>query len=261
MFSGSQLATVNKCVLFQAMARYADSMKDLKQLLELDNENSVARGEYATVKQLWEKQLRQLQDKSQKQKGKKSNKKKSSPGQKHKGATKERGRDMQQQELEQLLAETKNKMKELEKEVRDPLTFAENSSEYLNASKTTYYTAPATAQQKATAASGGTRRRKVVVEEERGEEQPPVLTTEEKAPEGGDGRGGDQPPTTVEGATEEGGAPATEKKEERSDQDYQPLEEVGGGANQSLEKDTGEEGSGKDLEASTIKLVSAGVNS
>ena len=144
------LHSVWKCYFLhaQALGKYGESMKDLKQLLELDGENTVAKGEYAAVKQLWEKELRQLQDKNQKQKEKKSShlsRKKSGQGHKQRAATKEREREkekeksMQQRELEQLLAETKNKMKELKK---DPLAFAENPSEYLSASQTTYYKAP-----------------------------------------------------------------------------------------------------------------------
>lgn len=148
----------------QAMDKYAESMKDLKQLLELDNENSVAKTEFSAVKQMWEKQLRQLQEKNEKVKGNKPSpgKKKSSSGHKQKASSRDKTR--QQQELAQLLVETKNKVKEMK---RGDLSFTEKPSEYLNASKTTYYKPTHTQQESSTA--GTSRRRKVVIEEE-GEE-------------------------------------------------------------------------------------------
>lgn len=157
------------------MKNFGESLKDLKLLLEVDDANAAAKGEYVQVKQLWEKALRQLQTANQQARTKKTShsSKKKSQGHKNKGGNKEEKtaekRERQKKELEQLLAETKSKMKELKKEVRAPLGFAENSSEYLTASKTTYYDQP---PQNVPQGSAGVRRRKVVIEEEgEGEEE------------------------------------------------------------------------------------------
>lgn len=189
------------------MERYAESMKDLKQLLEVDGENPSAKGEYNEVKQLWEKQLRQLQASSQKQsgsqkqRGKKvshSNKKKHSPAHKNKVSSKESEKSVQQKELEQLLAETKNKMKALKKEVRDPSSFPEDSSEYLSASKTTYYSKP---HGHSASQGSSVRRRKVVVEEE-----------EEEGEGEEEGRKGEQPSTVPATETSDGEIHTEEKR-------------------------------------------------
>ena len=152
--------------VLQVLERYADSMKDLKQLLGLDSENSAAKTEYAEVKQLWEKQLRHLQEKKQ------HSKEKTTHFQKNKGRTEERkksGQSDQQQELKQLLAETKHKMKELKKEVRHPMTFSDN--EYLTANKTTYYDSTTLSQT-------ATEHKKVVTEEPLSQEPKPQPTKE-----------------------------------------------------------------------------------
>ena len=177
-------------------------MKDLKQLLVLDAENSAAKSEYGEVKQLWEKQLRKLQattepsqssqpsQQARSQRGRKqpsSSKKKQahkvkSPTGGKEGGTKEKS--VQQRELKQLLEETKSKMKELKE---NPMAFASAGSDYLNASKTTYFNktpqprAEAPVQPEAqlppqATAQPSTRRRKIVVEEERSEEVTPSLS-------------------------------------------------------------------------------------
>lgn len=153
--------------LMQAMKKYGEAMKDLKQLLETDQENSAALSECAEVKQLWEKQLRQLQatKQQQRQREKKtphaSKKKKSNHTQRNKIAPKEKEKLPQQTELEQLLAETKSKMKKMKEDGRGASSFTENPLDYLTASKTTYYKEPKEPEEPQTTG----RRRKVVIEE------------------------------------------------------------------------------------------------
>ena len=109
------------------MDKYAESAKDLKQLLSVDQSNSVARAELEEVKKLWEKKLRLLQADSQQQKvkigegEKRRNTRKGHLGgvekdkeRKKEGGVKGKGIS-QREELEQLLAMTKNKMMEMEK--------------------------------------------------------------------------------------------------------------------------------------------------
>ena len=131
----------------QALEKFSESMKDLKKLLSLDADNSAAKGEYAEVKHLWEKQLRKIQQQQQRQGGKQtsgSKKKQSSQQQKTKSGGGGKEKSIQQRELEQLLEETKSKVKQLKE---NPMSFSETAgSAYLNASKTTYYKPKSTSQ-------------------------------------------------------------------------------------------------------------------
>ena len=171
-------------------------MKDLKHLLEQDNENSAAKTEYAEVKQLWEKQLRHLQATNQQQ-GKKPSKKKTKQH-KNKESAKERNQTTQQSQLEQLLAETKAKKDRLKKESIE-LSSKENPSEYLSAGKTTYYKPPETTAK---------RRRKVVVEEEEeakgGGQEGGAGPKEAGNEEAGPKEGGNEEAGPREGGNEEG---------------------------------------------------------
>ena len=132
--------SVKDHVLAQEMKRYAESMKDLKLLLERDAENSAAQSEYTQVKKLWEKELRQLQasnlqQQKQERKQTPSSRKKAQKGKPApKSAAKDKDKLQQQRELEKLLAETRTKMQEL-KEVQE----AFKGTEYLTPEKTTQY--------------------------------------------------------------------------------------------------------------------------
>ena len=100
------------------MEKFADSLKDLKQLLEVDKKNSAARAEFEEVKKLWEKQLRVLQaDAQQQKKAAEGDSKLKGARKEHGGEKEKKGREAthSREELERLLAATKSRIKEMEK--------------------------------------------------------------------------------------------------------------------------------------------------
>jgi len=108
------------CLLPQTLKNYSGSVKDLKQLLEIDRKNSAALAELEEVKKLWEKQLREVQASLQARRESPEGNKSSKVTQKEKkGTDKERKTDtdrMQREKLSKILAAAQSSLEELKKE-------------------------------------------------------------------------------------------------------------------------------------------------